>query len=90
MGPVSMYGTRWEDATWAYKKNMSRNHKLAPLLRGPYPIVEKGSRFMTLQDGSRQRKICYTQLLPAKPQVKPLKLKQTRIKIRKYAYGVST
>ena len=89
MGPVSMHGARWEDATWAYIKDMSRHHKLAPLLRGPYPIVEKGSRFMTLQDGSRQRKICYTQLLPAKPQVKPLKLKQTRINIRKYAYGIS-
>ena len=89
MGPVSMFGANWEDATWAYVKDMQRSHKLAPLLRGPFPIVEKGSRFMVLQVGSQQRKVVYHQLLPAKPQVKPLKVKRNRIKIRNYAYGIT-
>jgi len=89
MGPVSMYGTRWEDATWAYVKVEQRNHKLAPLLHGPYPILKKGTRSMTLQMGSQQKKIAYHHLLPAKPQVKPLRLKNNKIKIRSYAYGVT-
>lgn len=89
MGPVSMYGARWEDATWAYVKAIQRSHKLALLLQRPYPILEKGTRSMTLQMGSQQKKIAYHQLLPAKPQVKPFRVKNNKIKIRNYAYGVT-
>jgi len=89
MGPVSMFGTTWEEATWAYVKDRQRNHKLAPLLKGPFPIIEKGSRFVLLQVGTQQRKFVYHQLLPAKPQVKPLKVKRNKIKIRNYAYGIT-
>jgi len=85
-GPVSMAGSKWEDATWAYVKTMQRKHKLAPLLHGPYPIIAKGPREMTLQIGSQLRKVSYQLLLPAKPKVKPLLIKKGVIKARNYAH----
>jgi len=84
-GPVSMSGSKWEDATWAYVKTMQRKHKLAPLLHGPYPIIAKGPREMTLQMGSQLRKVSYQLLLPAKPKVKPLLVKTSVVKARNYA-----
>ena len=84
-GPISMSGSNWENATWAYIKTMQRKHKLAPLLHGPYPIIAKGPREMTLQIGSQLRKVSYQLLLPAKPKVKPLLPKSTAVKARNYA-----
>jgi len=85
MGPVSMHGARWEDAMWAYVETMQRGHKLAPLLHGPYPILTKGPRSMTLQIGGQPKKIAYHMLLLAKPQVKPLCVKNQKVKARNYA-----
>jgi len=84
-GPISMSGSNWEEATWAYVKTIQQKHKLAPLLHGPYPIIAKGPREMTLQMGSQLRKVSYQLLLPAKPKVKPLLTKASVVKARNYA-----
>ena len=86
--PSILKDTVWRMATWAFVKTMHRTHKLSPLLRGPYPILEKGDRYMTLQIGNEAKKISYQQLLPAKPQVCPLQVHdrdRSRLNLWRYA-----
>lgn len=82
-----MQKATFRDATWAYVQNMHRSHKLDPLLQGPYPVLEKGDRYMLLQIGKEPKKISYQYLLPARPQVRPhdppFKGKP-KVKIRQY------
>ena len=54
----------WNSATHAYVRILQRKHKLSPLFRGPFPILERQPRSMLLDIDGNLKRISYLHLHP--------------------------
>ena len=54
----------WNSATHAYVRILQRKHKLSPLFRGPFPILERQPRSMLLDIDGNLKRVSYLHLHP--------------------------
>ena len=58
----------WNSATHAYVRILQRKHKLSPLFRGPFPILERQPRSMLLDIDGNLKRVSYLHLHPIRLQ----------------------
>ena len=56
----------WNSATHAYVRILQRKHKLSPLFRGPFPILERQPRSMLLDIDGNLKRVSYLHLHPVR------------------------
>jgi len=54
----------WNSATHAHVRILQRKHKLSPLFRGPFPILERQPRSMLLDIDGNLKRVSYLHLHP--------------------------
>ena len=55
---------KWETATHAYIRMLQRKHKLSPLYKGPFKIIDRNPRSMLLDIDGTLKRISYLHLYP--------------------------
>jgi len=54
----------WETATHAYMHTLQRKHKLSPIYKGPFKILDRNPRSMLLDIDGTMKRISYLHLYP--------------------------